>query len=269
MDTAYREIAHRLRHAERVLFVTGAGISVDSGLPTYRGPGGLYETRSTGDGYAIEEALSGAMLRTRPEVTWKYLLEIEHRCRGALPNLAHRIIAQLEDELPEVVVLTQNVDGLHLAAGSRRVIELHGNLHTLACTHCAYRTQVADYHNLTVPPRCPCCRETLRPDVVLFGETLPTAALTELAAVLDRGLDLVCSIGTSSLFPYVAAPVIEAAAAGIPTVEINPETTALSDRVSLALRAGASDAMVGIWQALYPGRALPGSGGGRSRRPTL
>jgi len=248
MDT-YREIAHHLRHATRVLFVTGAGISADSGLPTYRGIGGLYENRITDDGYAIEDALSGEMMAMHPEISWKYLLQIERNCRGAKPNAAHCIIAGLEREI-EAVVYTQNVDGLHGAAGSSQVIEIHGNLHDLSCTACAFATRVEDYAGFADPPRCPRCRSPLRPDVVLFGEALPATALVELDDALAAGFDLVFSIGTSSLFPYIAEPVVLAHRAGIPTVEINPAATAISKFVDYSLRTGAAEAMTRIRQAM-------------------
>ena len=138
-----------------VLFVTGAGLSADSGLPTYRGIGGLYERTGTDDGVPIERALSGPMFRRRPELCWKYIHQIEASCRGAEPNLAHRVIAALEGRLPRVVTLTQNVDGLHARAGSRDLIEIHGNLRELRCTACPWTDRVEDYADLPPLPRCP------------------------------------------------------------------------------------------------------------------
>ncbi|MBI2305729.1 MAG: NAD-dependent deacylase [Rhodocyclales bacterium] len=246
----YQEIARLLRDATRVLFITGAGVSADSGLPTYRGLGGLYEDAITDEGYAIEDALSGDMMAARPEITWKYLLQIERNCRGAKPNLAHEVIARLERTIPEVIVYTQNVDGLHLAAGSRNVIEIHGNLHHLSCTRCSYRTQVDTYEGFADPPLCPQCHAPIRPDVVLFGEALPTAALEAIEDALADGVDMVFSVGTSSLFPYIVEPLLWAHAAGIPTVEINPAETSVSGIVDYPIRAGAAEAMGRIWHAL-------------------
>lgn len=249
----YAAIAHLLRQSERVLFITGAGVSADSGLPTYRGLGGLYDEEITDDGIPIEEALSGRMMAERPDITWKYLLQIEQNCRGATPNLAHRVIADLEGILPEVLVYTQNVDGLHLAAGSRNVIEIHGNLHQLYCTQCRFRTRVETYAGLGDPPLCPACFSPLRPAVVLFGEALPEQAIERFEQAFAEGFDLVFSIGTSSLFPYIVEPVIWARRAGIPTVEINPMETAISRFVDYPVRAGAAEAMGYIWHALKGG----------------
>lgn len=251
----YQEIARLLHRSDRVLFITGAGVSADSGLPTYRGLGGLYEDQITDEGYAIEEALSGPMMAARPEITWKYLLQIERNCRGAQPNLAHRVIADLEAETEDIVVYTQNVDGLHTAAGSSKVIEIHGNLHDLSCTACDYSTRVDTYAGFADPPLCPRCRAPIRPEVVLFGEALPETALAAIEDELAQGIDLVFSVGTSSLFPYIAEPVVWARQSGIPTIEINPATTTISGIVDYPVRAGAAEAMGRLWHALraeYP-----------------
>ena len=114
-------IAAEMRRARRLLFITGAGISADSGLPTYRGIGGLYNDQTTEDHFSIETALSGAMLDAQPAITWKYLHQIESTCRGARFNDAHAIIADLDNHF-EVCVLTQNIDGFHRNAGSRYLI---------------------------------------------------------------------------------------------------------------------------------------------------
>jgi NAD-dependent deacetylase len=246
----HQRIAQLLLTSRRVLFITGAGISADSGLPTYRGVGGLYEGELTSEGFSIEKALSGEMIVHRPEVTWKYLMQIGHNCRNAQPNAAHRIIADLEQVVPYVLVYTQNVDGLHAAAGSSNLIEIHGNLHHLKCTHCNFRETVDNYEGLSVPPLCPKCYATLRPEVVLFGEALPSKAIERLEDNFDKGFDLVFSIGTSSIFPYIVEPVVWAKAAGIPCVEINPGETAISGLVDFAIKEGAATAMSRVWQAL-------------------
>ena len=246
--------ARILDAAGSVLFVTGAGISADSGLPTYRGVGGLYEADATEEGLPIEVLLSGETFARRPERTWKYLGAIERACRGARPNGAHLAIARLEREKPRVVVLTQNVDGLHRAAGSREVIEIHGDVHDLACTRCAWGTRVADYEGLLVPPLCPSCSAPVRPAVVLFGEMLPPSAVSRLEEELRLGFDAVFSIGTTSVFPYVAAPVLLARSRGGRTVEVNPGDTEVSHAVDVRLRCGAADAMAAVLAAVRGGR---------------
>ena len=245
-------VAALLSCAQRILFVTGAGISVDSGLPTYRGIGGLYHDRLTSEGLTIEEALSGEMMATRPEIAWRYIAEIEASCRGAQPNAAHRLIAALEQEKRMVCVLTQNVDGLHRAAGSHNVIEIHGTVHRLQCMACHHGRTLPDYAGLALPPECPQCGSVMRPAVVLFGEALPTRAVERIEAVLAQGLDAVLSVGTSSVFPYIAGPVVWAAQRGVPTVEINPGETPVSALVTHRLRMCAAEALPELWFRMHP-----------------
>jgi NAD-dependent deacetylase len=250
LDATLDAVADHLRHARSALFITGAGISADSGLPTYRGVGGLYDSETTADGLSIEEALSGEIFAIRPDITWKYLIQIEENCRGAQPNAAHRAIACLERHLDRVMVFTQNVDGLHRQAGSGEIVEIHGNLQTLVCTACPHEETVSDLSGRTVPPFCPSCGAVLRPKVVLFGEVLPEDELDRFIEAFQEGFDIVFTIGTSSIFPYIVQPVVLAAASGIPTVEINPAQTQLSQIVDYYLPLGAAEAMAGIVQRL-------------------
>ena len=247
--------------ARRALFITGAGISADSGLPTYRGVGGLYDGVDPDEGLPIEVLLSGEMMRARPEVAWKYIRQVERACRGAEPNRGHHVLAELGKRLERAVVLTQNVDGFHRKAGSEHVLEIHGNLHDLRCTRCPWRTSVSDYAQLAMPADCPECRGLVRPDVVLFGEPLPDSALSALEEELARGFDVVFAIGTSALFPYIARPILVAKSEGVPTIEINPGKTDLSDIVDYRIRASAKTALKAIWaayRALAPRRTRVG-----------
>jgi NAD-dependent deacetylase len=206
LETIERVVEH-LGRARSILFVTGAGMSADSGLPTYRGVGGLYEGGETEEGLAIEEMLSGPMFQQRPAWTWKYLRQIEQACRGAKFNRGHAVIAEMEQHFPRVWTLTQNVDSFHRDAGSTNVIAIHGELRQVRCTGCSYQKTVNDYGALPELPRCGECSAVLRPDVVLFGETLPGPGIRRLKAELREGFDLVFSIGTTSVFPYIAFPV--------------------------------------------------------------
>lgn len=249
-ERGIRTAASYLRGASSVLFITGAGISADSGLPTYRGIGGLYEEADTPEGIPIEEALSGEMMRRHPAIPWKYIHQIEASARGATFNRAHAILAAAERRFERVWVLTQNVDGLHRKAGSRNVIDIHGDVHQLLCTACDHRATVEDYSNLAPLPLCPECRAPLRPDVVLFGELLPLAKVETLERELVRGFDVVFSIGTTSVFPYIARPVIEARMRRKATVEINPGETLISGEVDVKLEMRAGAACEALWARL-------------------
>jgi NAD-dependent deacetylase len=239
-DNTLDAVVGELRRARRVLAITGAGISADSGLPTYRGIGGLYEAADTEDAMPIEEALSGRMMRQRPAITWKYIHQIESACRDRCHNAGHEALAQLEQRVERMTILTQNIDGFHRAAGSRNVIEIHGCVHELYCVRCADERRVPNYAGMDVPPKCAGCGGLVRPRVVLFGEMLPEEAIERLHQVMGEGVDLVLTIGTTSVFPYIAGPVVQAAQAGVPTVEINPGDTEVSHVVRHRIRERAA-----------------------------
>lgn len=244
-----------LAAAKRVLFITGAGISAESGLPTYRGVTGLYNQEHTEDEVPIEEALSGDMLRQRPTLTWKYLRQIESGCRQAGFNAAHAAIAELQKH-KQVCVLTQNIDGFHNDAASDNVIEIHGNARTVFCTTCDWRETVGDYSRWDEQlgaPDCDQCGGLLRPTVVLFGEMLPGDALDKLYVELNQGFDLVFSVGTSSVFPYIVQPVLDAARQGVPTVEVNPSNTDISHAVSHKFAAPAGVVLPALVRYLAAG----------------
>lgn len=253
-DPLVQEVVELLSNSTRLLFITGAGISADSGLPTYRGIGGLYDVDDTEDGLPIEELLSGPMMQRRPELTWKYLAQIGEGCKDATFNRGHEVIAEMESHFERVCVLTQNVDGFHRQAGSRNVIDIHGDLHELACMECSFRDAVVEYDDdFPIPPRCLECRAIMRPNVVLFGEMLPLDKIDHLRKELEAGFDVVFSIGTSSLFPYISEPVFRAQQLGIPTVEINPGESEVSDVVDIKLSARAAAALDRIWDVFTAG----------------
>jgi NAD-dependent deacetylase len=250
------DVVQILRESESILFITGAGISADSGLPTYRGIGGLYNDADTPEGIPIEVALSGQMMQSKPELTWKYILQIESVSRGAKFNRAHEVIALIEKRFPRVWVLTQNVDGLHRRAGSTNVIDIHGDVHDLTCMECSYEETVPDFSGLSSLPKCPDCSGQVRPDVVLFGELLPFQKVGLMERELSTDFDVVFSIGTTSVFPYIAGPVADAKRRGKPTVEINPADTAVSHLVDIRLRLGSAVACHAIWEQFVAGSGL-------------
>jgi len=241
-------VAARLETAQSILFITGAGISAPSGIPTYRGIGGLYNDTTTDAGVPIEQALSGETFARDPALTWRYVHQIERASRGATFNRAHEVVALMEARFSRVRVLTQNVDGLHRAAGSRHVIDIHGDIRDLSCTGCGLRMRVDDYSAVAALPRCDSCRAVIRPEVVLFGERLPIDKVEQMYRELAEGFDAIFSIGTTSVFPYIMQPVIDARRSGKLTVEINPARTTLSDDVDFRIDLDAAEAMEGLWR---------------------
>ncbi|MBE0602555.1 MAG: NAD-dependent deacylase [Deltaproteobacteria bacterium] len=244
--------------AERgnVVALTGAGISVESGIPAFRGAQGLWEKYAP-----MEYATIGAFIRN-PEKSWLMLTELFALCGGASPNAAHSGLADLESMGLLRAVITQNVDRLHQAAGTRRVIEYHGNMEELVCISCwrNYPTRER-WKGDGVPPRCD-CGEILKPNIVMFGEPIPWIA-QERAEEEARSCAVLLVIGTSAqVTPACDIPRI-AKRAGAAVVEINPEETRLTGTVTdIHISGSASDAVRGLLDsvsALRTGNEFPPS----------
>ncbi len=231
--------------------LTGAGMSADSGLPTYRGIGGLYNGIEIEAGMPIEEILHAYTLARNPALAWKYIAEIANACRSAGPNSGHAVLTRWEAR-SHVQVVTQNIDGFHRAAGSQSVIELHGNLDRLYCCDCLREFGADDIDMSVLPPRCMYCDGLVRPHVVLFGEMLPPTAIADYERELARGFDVMLVIGTTAMFPYVQGPVLDARARGCVTVEINPDSTVLSQAVDYRLVGNARDLLERLDALLKP-----------------
>ncbi len=234
----------RLRSG-RVLALTGAGVSAESGLATFRGEGGLWEGRDP-----VELATPEAF-ENDPKTVWRFYTERRKAAAKAAPNPGHVALATLEALLGDRFLLaTQNVDGLHERAGNRRIVRLHGSLWQLRCTLCGDEDENLD---LAASHRC-VCGGRRRPGVVWFGETLPTEAF-ERATRAAAEADIVLVAGTSSMvYPAAGLPEI-ARRAGAWTVEINPERTALSDRVDERIAAASGAALPALLDAAAIGAA--------------
>jgi NAD-dependent deacetylase len=232
MDDRLQTAARALARAKRLAIFTGSGISKESGIATFREP----ETGLWARYDPMELATEEAYLRN-PTFVWSWY---EHRfgaAAAAEPNPGHLALAELDSLLPEVVVITQNIDGLHQRAGSHDVIELHGSMLRFKCIHGRHTGfGVADFADQEQkPPRCPACGELLRPDVVWFGEALPADAIQR-AEALSAGCDAMLVVGTSGVvFPAAAMPLL-ALQAGAVVIDVNPEKDALASRATVFLR---------------------------------
>src|SRR5215510_2267718 len=185
-----------LTQVRSALFITGPGLTTESGLPHYRGIPGLLR-KTPHDGRLIETALSPGALQHKPRLTWRYLLEIDRQICVVRPSRGHEVLAALERTLERSTILTVNVDRLHQRAGSRSVIEMHGALHDLLCPRCEISTRHEAYADLPVPPLCATCGSVLRPDMPLFGEPLPPDAFTRLQAEIEVGFNIVFAVGVT------------------------------------------------------------------------
>ncbi|MCS7204402.1 MAG: NAD-dependent protein deacylase [Leptospiraceae bacterium] len=253
-DFDYLKAIEIMKKSQSVLVITGAGISADSGLPTYRGVGGLYEDQLTDEGIEIEEALSIHMFHQNPSLVWKYLKQIISAVEDKTYNISHKVLAEWEKEKPHFWILTQNVDGFHKQAGSKNVLEIHGNLKNLVCLNCGFRKDIESYKTISIPPYCERCGSVLKPDVVLFGEYLPWEKVFLYETILSYQYDLILIIGTSGVFPYIYEPVFAAFRKGIFTIEINPNKTIFSDNVKLFFPERASVVLEKLWE-LYKNQA--------------
>lgn len=239
VDDGIRELARRIRANPRITVVTGAGVSAASGIPTFRGPGGLWRNVRP-----EELATAGAFARD-PRLVWEWYAWRRELVAKARPNRAHEVLAAWSRRLPAFALVTQNVDGLHERAGTVNVIRYHGSLWELRCwERCpaapeSWTDETARFAEL--PPRCPHCGGLARPGVVWFGEAIPAPALRAASRATD--CDVLLAIGTSSVVYPAAALADEAAARGAFTVEINPEATPASTRVDLVLPAAAEEAL--------------------------
>lgn len=229
-----REAARLLSERRNAVALTGAGISVESGIPSFRGSQGLWEKYDP-----MEYATLHAFMRS-PRKVWEMLTEMVALCGDAAPNAAHKGLAALEERGIVRAVITQNVDGLHQAAGSRRVIEYHGSMEALVCVFCWKRYATRERWTPGAVPLCD-CGEILKPNVVLFGEPIPWLA-QEQAEEEARTCGVLVVIGTSAqVSPACDIPRI-AKESGAAVVEINPEPTALTASVTdIHLQGGASE----------------------------
>ena len=236
-DDLLIRLADDIRASKKTIALTGAGISVESGIPDFRSAGGLWSR------YDPEEYAHIDGFHRDPVKIWNMLREIIAVIRAAEPNPGHRALAELEEMGYLSSVITQNVDGLHQAAGSRRVIEFHGSNRYLICLRCGYRGETEAFDTDATVPRCPQCDAVLKPDVVFFGEPIPGDAMRE-AFEEARQADLVLVIGTSAVvFPASSIP-STARDRGARVVEINLEETPLTGRVSdYIIQAPAGEAL--------------------------
>jgi NAD-dependent deacetylase len=237
-----------LRKAHCVVVSTGAGVSAESGIPTFRdAQTGIWAR------YNPEELATPQAFRRNPRLVWEWYAWRRELVGRAQPNPGHVAIAQLEQLVPNFTLITQNIDNLHATAGSQQIVELHGNIRRSKC--------IAEGHTVTewddkekVPPLCQHCGSLLRPDVVWFGEDLPHSAL-QASFTAARTCDLFFSVGTSGLVQPAARLPLEAAASGAIVVEVNPQPTPLSPYMDYRLEGLSGVILPTLLAATWPDHA--------------
>lgn len=235
VDEVLRE---RMRSAQSVFVLTGAGVSAESGVPTFRGGGNT----AVWKGMSFDVISSAGMIARDLPAVWEWF---DYRRRGlehCQPNPAHAALACWQERFRRFTLATQNIDGLHAAAGSREVLELHGNVWRARCLSCGGSEDLREMEGGERPPVCRACGGLMRPDVVLFGEMLPVSVWEEAAGRAAR-CDVCFVVGTSAIVYPAAGLPVAARRAGAFLVEVNPEPTPLSEICDATIRGLAGEVL--------------------------
>lgn len=221
-----------LQRMSRIAVLTGAGISAESGIPTFRGPGGIWRT------YKAEDLATPEAFARDPKFVWEWYDYRRSVISGVEPNAGHRALAAFEERVPDFALITQNVDGLHDRAGSRNVLKVHGDIWTLRCTSCGDERREKSARLSELPPRCR-CGGMERPGVVWFGEALPTR-VWELARRAVQRVEALLVVGTSAVVHPVAGLAQLAKSHGAMVVEVNLAETPVTSDADYSLRGSAA-----------------------------
>ena len=240
---AQQDLQEMIRQASRAVAFTGAGISAESGIPTYRGSDGVWNQ------YDPAKYADVSYFFRDPSYYWSFFKDVRYKVlKEANPNEGHKALAELESQETLQAVVTQNVDGLHQEAGSRKVLELHGNTRSFSCLSCGSSyslDRVRDLLESELPPPCQECGGMLKPDVVMFGEALPQDTLHQ-AWEQAQGCDLFLAIGSSLVVQPAASLPAVAKQSGARLVIVNKEETPLDSLADLIIRDSASSALAGV-----------------------
>jgi NAD-dependent deacetylase len=229
-------VAHHLRTARRVLALTGAGISAESGIPTFRGRDGWWRKEDP------TRLATQAAFDRDPAYVWEWYQYRRGLVAEATPNPGHWALAALDGPARDVLVATQNVDDLHERAGSRHIAHIHGSIWKVRCERCRAERVDTTHPFPELPPLC-ACGGTLRPAVVWFGEMLPTEPLERIDHFIQKGVDVVLVIGTEASFGYIQGFALAAQRAGALLVEINPGRTVFSDAADVRIQGPAGQVL--------------------------
>lgn len=232
-----------LRGARRIVVLTGAGISAESGVPTFRGPDGLWRK------FRAEDLATPEAFARDPVLVWEWYDWRRGIIAKVAPNAGHVVLARWEMRFPGFTLITQNVDGLHALAGSRRLLELHGNIWKTRCPDENRIVENRDVPLSPIPPRCASCGGLLRPHIVWFGEGLDQDILRQAFSACTQA-DVMLAVGTSALVHPAASLPLAAAESGATVIEINPDPTPLTPHADIPLRGKAGEILPRLAAAL-------------------
>jgi NAD-dependent deacetylase len=258
LDAESARVADALHAADHVLALTGAGLSVESGIPPFRGPGGLWTKYGEPpmDGYQRFLADPAAAWREQLNPTAPWAVGLAETLAAAKPNAGHKALAELERRGACAAVITQNIDDLHRQAGSQTLLEIHGNYHWLRCIGCNQRFAKDDLKvdPERLPPRCPSCSEVVKGDTVQFGEPIPPDVLESCFAQVALA-DCMLVVGTSTtVYPAADFPQTVLRRGGC-VIEVNPEETDFSELATYSLRGPAGAVLTRVLHHLTSAEA--------------
>ena len=229
--------------AEKVAVITGAGMSRESGIPTFRGQDGLWKS------FRAEELATPEAFRKDPALVWEWYDWRRQTVLKAQPHDGHRAVAEMESHFREFLLITQNVDGLHPRAGSEKMVEIHGSIHRARCSVCSHRFDLPAEPIRQIPLHCPACQQLARPDVVWFGESYDEDTLGRCIDFLSD-VDLVWVIGTSGMVSIPVYLAAHAARNGAFLVDVNPEAAEFSSYCDVEIRGTAGGDFPEIWSSI-------------------
>ncbi len=234
-----------IKNAKHITAFTGAGISVESGIPSYRGKNGLWTKYDT-------KALEISFFYSQPVEAWKVIRKIFYEYFGkAKPNPAHSALAKMEEMGKLKAVITQNIDNLHYEAGNKTVFEFHGNSKVMLCTKCNRKHKAATVNLEEIPPKCTACGGLLKPDFIFFGEGIPPKAYENSFAEAEKA-DVFLLIGTTGLVQPAAYIPVKAKQNGATIIEVNPERTTFTEEITdIFLQGKAGEVMSKLIKLLF------------------
>jgi NAD-dependent deacetylase len=236
-----QEAIDRLRAASRVAVLTGAGISAESGIPTFRGEGGLWRN------YRAEDLATPEAFARDPKLVWEWYDWRRGVCAKAHPNDGHRVIAEMERHYGDFLLITQNVDALHPRAGSRKLVEIHGNVFRARCTVCPEHFDLGDGPLPQLPVLCPACGKLARPHIVWFGETYDRRVLHQATTFLSQA-EVVLVVGTSGAVTTPVSLALLAIDNGAYAIEINPNESQMTRFANAFIQQNAGVALPELWR---------------------
>ena len=237
-----QQLITKIKSAKRVAVLTGAGISAESGIPTFRGAGGYWRN------YRAEDLATPEAFARDPKLIWEWYAMRMQVCLDAKPNPGHEVVAKMESYFPEFLLVTQNVDGLHVRAGNEKLVEIHGNIFTARCTSCKTKFNLTQVPN-QIPVLCRSCGKLARPHIVWFGESYDMSLIEKARNFLLK-TDLIFIIGTSGQVGVPVQLASEAIVHGAYSIEINPDSSTISNLVNLHFASASGKILPEIWQEI-------------------